>query len=80
LHTSVDKFRRILGRYGYKYENKMVLLNEETGTPALETSEKPTPVKRKAKAKAAPKSKKRKVDSEMAEEGGEEVATKEESE
>lgn len=76
----MEKFRRILARYGYKYENKMVLLNGEAGTPALKTSDKATPVKRKAKAKAASKPKKRKVDSEVAEEDEEEVVPKEESE
>lgn len=65
---SVEKFRRILSRYGYRYENKMVLLTDGNGTPVCETSEKPTPIKKKAKAKAALRSKKRKLDSAMAEE------------
>ena len=65
----VEKFRRILSKYGYKYENKQVLLTTENGMPAIETSDKLASAK-KAKGKGTPRAKKRKLDSEMAEEEG----------
>jgi hypothetical protein len=65
----VEKFRRILSKYGYKYENKQVLLTTENGVPAIENSDKLASTK-KAKGKGAPRAKKRKLDSEMAEEKG----------
>lgn len=66
----MEKFRRILSKYGYKYQNNQVLLTAESGMPALKTSDKPVSTK-KAMEKGAPSAKKRKLGNEMLEEKGE---------